>query len=187
MKPVDRSQILDYVTYEEQREGIRAEALAAKAPRRLSVGEYMTFLFDNATTVRYQVLEMVRTERLVKEADIVHELATYNEFIGPKGTLCATLLIAIEGEAERQVKLRAWMGLLDHLYATLADGQRVRPSWDPRQVGEERLSSVQYLSFEFGAQAPVAIGVDWPERELVVEHALTDEQRAALQADLDAE
>ena len=187
MKPVQRSEILDYVTYGEQREGIRAAALAAKRDRRLLVGDYFCFLFENRETVRYQVLEMMRTEQIVKEADILHELETYNELVGPKGTLCATLLIGIDDEQERAEKLSAWLGLLDHLYAKLPSGERVTPSWDPRQVGDTRLSSVQYLSFAFGEHAPVALGVDWAERELTVELALSEAQRAALQADLDGE
>lgn len=185
MKPVERSEILDYVTYDEQREQLRASALAAKRSRRLQLGEFFTFLFENRETVRYQVQEMMRTERIVREVDIQHELDTYNELIGPPGTLCATLLIGIDDEADRQLKLRAWMGLLERVYATLPDGRRATPRWDPRQVGEERLSSVQYLSFDFGDQAPRALGIDWPERELQLELELDDESRAALQADLD--
>ena len=111
--------------------------------------------------------------------------ATYNELLGSGGSLYATLLIGIDDEAERDVKLRAWLGLLDKLYAKAPDGRRLRPSWDPRQVGDTRISSVQYLRFDFGGQAPVALGVDWPERELVAETQLSPEQIAALQADLD--
>ena len=185
MKPIERSEILDFVTYGEQRDTLRPPALAAKAARRVIVGEYLTFLFENRETIRYQVLEMVRTERIVKEADIAHEIATYNELLGSGGSLYATLLIGIDDEAERDVKLRAWLGLLDKLYAKAPDGRRLRPSWDPRQVGDTRISSVQYLRFDFGGQAPVALGVDWPERELVAETRLSPEQIAALQADLD--
>jgi hypothetical protein len=185
MKPVERHEILDYVTYGEQREHIRARALAAKQLRRIIVGEPFAFLFENHETVRYQILEMVRVEQIVKEADIHHEIETYNELLGHRGSLCATLLIGIEDERERAEKLRAWMGLLEHLYAKLDDGRRIVPQWDPRQLGEQRLSSVQYLSFDLSGRAPVSIGVDWPAQGLVLETALSDAQRAALQADLD--
>ena len=187
MKPVDRSEILDYVTYGEQRDAIRDRALAAKDLRRIDIGEHFTLLFENRETIRYQILEMVRVERIVKEAEIQHEVDTYNELVGRGGTLCATLLIGIPDEAERAVKLRAWLGLLEHLHATTEAGERLSPTWDPRQVGEERLSSVQYLSFAFGERAPVGFGIDWGARELVIETALTDAQRGALQADLDAD
>ena len=185
MKPVDRSEILDYVTYGEQREEIRSDALRAKSVRRILVGEHFTFLFENRKTVRYQVQEMMRIERIVKEDDIQHELDTYNELIHPSGTVGCTLMVGIDDEAERDVKLRAWLGLNDHIYATLPGGRLVRPTWDPRQVGEDRLSSVQYLSFEIGPEAPVAIGIGMTGLE--VETELSEPQRLALAADLVAD
>jgi len=185
VKPVTRSEILDYVTYSERRDAICAVALRAKSIRRILVGEHFTFLFENDETVRYQVQEMIRVERIVKEDDIEHELATYNELIHPKGTLGCTLLIGIENEAERGVKLRAWIGLNDHIYAKMPDGSSVRPTWDERQVGEGRLSSVQYLAFALGTEAPAAIGIGMPGIE--AETALSDTQRGALRADLTAD
>lgn len=185
MKPVLRSELLDYVTYDERRDELRAAAMQAKTLRRVLVGEHFMFLFENRDTVRYQVQEMMRTERIVKETDIQHELDTYNELLGAKGELGCTLLIGIDDEAERAEKLHAWTGLCDHLYAELADGTRVRPTYDPRQVGDERLSSVQYLVFAVGGSAPLAIGVDMPGLEARTE--LDDSQRGALQSDLDAD
>jgi hypothetical protein len=184
VKPIDRSEILDYVTYGEQREEIRASALGAKSLRRILVGEHFTFLFENRETVRYQIQEMMRAEKIVKEEDIEHELKTYNELIHPKGVLGCTLLVGIDDEAERNEKLTEWVGLNEHIYAQLADGSRVKPTWDPRQVGETRLSSVQYLAFEL-PEAPVAIGVSMPGAEAEAE--LTESQREALQDDLSAD
>jgi hypothetical protein len=183
MKPVDRSEILDYVTYNEQRATLRPAALEAKANRRILVGDCLAFLFENRDTVRYQVQEMMRTERMVKEADIQHELRTYNELLGDSGELGCTLLIGLEDEAERNVKLRQWKGLPEHLYVKLADGTKIRATFDPRQVGDERLSSVQYLKFQVGPKAPVAVGSDLDT--LTVEAELTEAQRNALQTDLD--
>ena len=85
---------------------------------------------------------------------------------------------------KRAEKLRAWLGLPAALYAELEDGTRVRATYDERQVGEDRLSSVQYLKFPVGAFAPQALGVDHPE--LVLEASLTPPQREALQEDLTA-
>jgi hypothetical protein len=185
MKPVERAEILDYITYNERREALRAEALAIKARRRVQLHEHVTFLFENRDTVRYQVQEMMRTEQIVKEADILHELETYNELLGGDGELGCTLLIGIEHESERAVKLREWRALPERVYARLADGTRVRPTFDPRQVGDERLSSVQYLKFPVGREAPVALGVDLPGMTGEVE--LDEDQRMALQEDLDAD
>ncbi len=185
MKPVQRNELLDYVTYTEKRDDLRPAALAAKAPRRIGVGEFLVFLFENRDTVRYQVQEMMRVEQIVKETDIQHELDTYNELLGGPGELGCTLLIGIDDEAQRAEKLAAWLELPHNLYAKLPDGTLVRPVFDERQVGETRLSSVQYLRFPVGGVTPVALGADLPA--LTVEVALTAEQSAALAADLAAE
>ena len=184
MKPVERSELLDYVTYGEQRDAIRGSALRAKSVRRVLVGEYFTFLFENRETVLYQVQEMTRIEHIVKEEEIQHELDTYNELIHPAGTVGCTLMVGIDDEQLRDQKLQEWMGLNEHIYAKLPDGSLVRPTWDPRQVGDTRLSSVQYLSFALGPEAPVAIGIEMPGIE--AETQLSDAQRAALLADLSA-
>ena len=91
------------------------------------------------------------------------------------------MLISVQGEAERAVKLREWMGLLPTLYAEKSDGTRVRASWDERQVGTDRLSSVQYLKFAVG-EAPVAMGCEMPDVECRLE--LSAETQAALAEDL---
>ena len=184
MKTVERSEILDYVTYEEQRGAIRAAAMRAKDARRVHVGRYLTFLFENHETIRYQVLEMTRAERMVKETDIRHELDTYNELLGQGGDLGCTLLIEIDDPAVRGVKLGEWLSLLEHLYAKLEDGTKVRPTYDGRQLGESRLSSVQYLKFPVAGRLPVAIGCDLADAAVSHETALWAEQREALRLDL---
>lgn len=184
MKPVTREELLDWMTYDERRDSIRAEMLAIKEPRRIIVGGIFTLLFENRDTVRYQVQEMMRTERIVREADIAHELTTYNELLGGRGELGCTLLVGIDDVAERDDKLRRWTALPHHVWARLDDGSMVRPRFDPRQVGDTRLSSVQYLKFAVGDRSPVAIGVDLPD--FAVQTTLTDAQRAALDDDLAA-
>ncbi len=182
MKPVERANILDYVTYEERREAIRAEVLAIKAQRRVHVGGVLTFLFENTATASYQVQEMVRIERIVREADIQHELETYNELLGGQGELGCTLLIELDDPAVRAVKLKAWLDLPRHVYASFEDGSKAYARFDERQIGEDRLSSVHYIKLPVGGRVPVSIGADHPD--LTVETILAPEQRAALRLDL---
>ena len=153
-----------------------------KAARRIRVGEYLTFLFENRLTVRYQIQEMIRIERIVREAEIVHEIDTYNELLGGPGGLGCTLLIEIEQEAERDVRLREWRDLPKHLYVRLEDGRRVPAAYDERQADDDRLSSVQYLRFDTGGEVPVAVGTDFGPLEGEVE--LSAAQRQTLAADL---
>ncbi len=184
MKKLRRSDILDAATYERMRSALRERAMLEKEPRRIHLGEHLTFLFETTETIRIQIQEMLRIEGRASEEDVRHELDTYNELLGDEGELGCTLLVEIEDERERAGKLRAWRGLVDHLYALLPDGRRVAAVYDARQVGDDRLSAVQYLKFPVGAEAPRALGVDMREPPLRIEVELTPEQRAALAADL---
>ena len=182
MKSVQRSEIVDYVTYEETREAFQKEVFAAKARRRIHLGEYFTFLFENTLTVRYQIQEMMRVEKIVKEKDILHELKTYNGILGGNGELGCSFLIEIDDPKERDLKLREWINLPEHIYAELPDGTKVNPSFDETQRGSTRLSSVQYLKFPVKGIVPLALGIDLPGCEGKV--YLTGDQKAALQEDL---
>jgi hypothetical protein len=182
MRAVRRDEIMDLAAYERSRGEIRAAVIEAKRRRRVHVAGVLTFLFENTATMRYQVQEMIRAEKITGEAEIRHELETYNELLGGKGELGCSLLIEIPDPAERDRKLRDWLGLPAHLYAKLEDGTKVRARFDPRQVGTDRLSSVQYLKFDVGGRTPVAVGSDLPA--LDAETALDAEQREALAADL---
>lgn len=182
MDKVQREDILDYVTYEDQRQTIRESAMRAKDARRVHCGDDLTFLFENTETIRYQVLEMVRAEKIVREADIRHEIDTYNELIGDAGEICATLLIEIEDVDDRATKLTEWVGLPDRIYLKLGNGNRTFAQPDSRQNEDAKISSVQFLKFVCGTAKPVAIGVDHPN--LSIESDLNETQKAALAGDL---
>src|SRR5512143_2117728 len=185
-KTVERAEVVDYATYEERRETLRDAVMKTKALRRVHVGPHLTFLFENHDTIHYQVQEMMRAERMVKEADIAHEIETYNELLGGPGELGCSLLVELDDPEERQEKLTKWLELPKHLYVKRADGTKAYARYDERQVGDTRVSSVQYLKFAVGQEAPLAVGCDHPDSELSHETALTPEQRAALQVDLEA-
>ena len=182
MRPVSRADLVDYQTYEDTRDDFRRQAMAVKAARRVHVGPYLTLLFENTLTIRYQIQEMMRAERIVRERNIRHELQTYNAVLGGPGELGCTLLIEIDDPAERAQRLTEWYELPPPVYGRLQDGTKVRPTFDGAQRGDGRLSSVQYLRFPLGGRVPVAFGSDLPGLE--VEATLTAEQRAALAEDL---
>ncbi len=184
MKKVQRSEILDFVTYGERRDAIRAQAMAAKELRRVHLGPNLTFLFENPETVRYQVLEMVRAEQMVRESDIHHELETYNALMGEEGDLGCTLLIEIVDEQARPELLRRWRDLPRRIYLTFSDGGEAAAQVDEEQFNEEKASSVQFLRFRVDGRAPEGLRVDHPDyRE---ETAFSPATRAALAEDLRA-
>ena len=182
MRKVTRGQILDYRSYSDRRNSIRAEIMRIKEPRRIHLGQWFTFLFENTDTIGYQIQEMMRIVGQVREADILREMATYNELLGEDGVLGCCLLIEIDSPEDRKRLLREWLGLEKHLYLRLEDGTRIKADYDPRQVGGDRLSSVQYLKFKVGEGKPVAVGSDFPGLEL--ESQLSPPQRQALNSDL---
>ena len=185
---VRRDEIVDWQTYADGREVMRSNVMAIKAPRRIHLGEHLTFLFENHDTMHYQIQEIMRAERIVRESSIREELSTYNAMLGGPGQLGCALLIEIEDEARRRPLLEAWVGLQQCLYVETADGTRIYAEFDPTQVGRGRLSAVQYLVFTLSVgsldEAPIRLGSDFPDLRLSVE--LTHEHRTALSADLAA-
>ena len=188
MQPVSLAEIKNIAEYELEREIWRPSVLAIKERRRIRVGDHLTFLFENRETVRYQVQEMMRIERLVRQRDIEHELETYNELIPKQHGLCASLLIEYETPELRAVWLRKLLGLENHIWFVVGNTTPVKASFDTRQIATDRISSVQYISFQFTAEQAALLAkgaklmVDHPDYQ--AEHVLTAEQLEALSSDL---
>ena len=180
---VNRSEIIDYQTYEDHRAEIRREIFETKKHRRIHLGENLTLLFENHETIRYQILEIMRAEKIARESAIQEELNTYNNFLGKSGELACVLLIEIEAESDRKPLLESWMGLEKCIYLLDRKGNKIFAQHDPTQVGDRRLSAVQYLKFVI-KEPPVALGCTFDE--LAGEVELTKEQRNALAEDLAA-
>ncbi len=148
MKPIQPSEIRNIADYELERTALRPRMMALKDRRRVRVGEHLTFLFENRETVRYQIQEMMRIERIVDLAAIRHEVETYNELIPPAGGLCACLLIEYPSAEERDQKLRELLGLEDHVFLAVAGLPPSKAVFDARQIASDRLSAVQYIRFD---------------------------------------
>jgi hypothetical protein len=182
MNLVELSEIKNIAEYELEREAWRPAVMALKERRRIRLGDHLTFLFENRETVRYQVQEMMRVERIVKPADIEHELATYNELIPGQGDLSATLLVEYELASERAVKLHELLGLENHLWLEVAGAGRTPAIFDARQIATDRISSVQYLKFRLNQaqQDNFRNGAS-----LVSDHPKYQASRALSEAELD--
>ncbi len=193
MKNVDRSEILDLGEYEKIRAHFRGRMIEKKKRRRVSVGDHMTFVFENHDTVLLQVQEMLRTERISEEKGILHELETYNELVPGDGELSATLLIEYDDQAARREALDAMADLGEHVALQIGDAKypaRFRPL-----PGEEpgRLPAVNYLFFSPGKEEASALRDGDVEAQLVVSHPkyeiatpLEPAARAELADDLEA-
>lgn len=187
MKPIDVSEIKSIADYELERSELRPRMIALKDRRRVRMGGHLTFLFENRETVRYQIQEMMRIERITGLAAIRHEVDTYNELIPARGEVSACLLIEYESPGERDVRLRELRGLEAHVWIAVADLAPTRAIFDTRQISTDRLSSVQYIKFPLTEEqrarwaSGVRIVVDHPSFE--AEQPLTTAQTAELGAD----
>ena len=192
MRKLTVDDIVDMRAYEREREEFRAHVIALKKHRRIPLGDLMTIVFENTDTMRFQIQEMARAEKMLRDEQIAHEVATYNDLIPDPGELSATLFLEITDPDA----LREWLpklpGIQRHVVLDVA-GTGLR-GFDP---DEERLtredeitSTVHYLKFAVPleqqaafAAGPVKIVVDHPEYQ--AEAALSDEQRGALAADFE--
>jgi Protein of unknown function (DUF3501) len=196
MKPIELKDVKNPVDYEEVREAMRAEIIALKKARRISVGPNLTFLFENRETVLFQIQEMIRTEGIVEDARIQDELDAYNALLPSKGELSATLFIEIPDlhllsqDQVRQAVSR-FQGL-DRGGVRLVVGGADRPAiFEGGHSKERKLAAVQYLRFPVPESAALALGNSALAARLVVDHPscsaeeiLGPDTRAQLAGDL---
>ena len=150
MKKIGRGELLDLVAYEGVREQFRDRIIRMKKNRRVTVGGNMTFIFENRDTVLFQVQEMLRTERITKEAAIAHEIETYNDLVPGDGELSATLMIEYDEPTERRRMLDSLNGLGGQVFLVVGD-REARAVFRPLP-GEEpdRIPAVNYVTFPVG-------------------------------------
>ena len=146
MNRVRRDEILNLGAYEEIRERFRAAVIAEKQHRRFQISDELSIVFENHTTVLFQIQEMLRTERITREAAIQHELDTYNELIPGPRELSATLFVEIADRDTRERRLVELAGL-EESFALDIDGEREPARNESRGVLPDRTTAVHYLKF----------------------------------------
>ena len=156
MKPLSADEVWDLAGYESQRDAFRSAVIALKKIRRVAVGERVTLVFENRSTLLFQVQEMLRVERLADPRAIQQELDVYNELVPDEGELSATLFIEITDLTQVRPELDRLIGIDEHVWLELG-GQAIRARFDERQLEEERISAVHYLRFRLDAAARAAL------------------------------
>jgi hypothetical protein len=180
--------------YAVERSRVRAEVIAHKQLRNVQVGPNMTWCFEDRTTIRYQVLEMLRAERIFEPAGIQDELDAYNPLI-PSGTNWkATLLLEFPEADARRDALAKLIGVEDRCWVRVSEMERVFAIADEdiERENAEKTSAVHFLRFELSASmvgaaksgASLSIGVDHENYRHTVA-PLPPAVRDALARDLD--
>ena len=201
MRKVDISEVKDLVAYEKVRDAMRARIIEATRNRRLSVGNTISFLFENRDTVLFQIQEMVRTERIVDPARIQDEVDAYNALVPGPDELSATLFIEIPElirmtPSQVRTAVNRFQGLDGDGVVWLRVGPDVSlpGRFEEGHSKEEKMAAVHYLRFAVPPAARAALADSSRPATLVVEHpnykaeaVMPSAVRAELLTDLAAE
>ena len=193
--PLTIDDIVDQRAYERERQDFRRHVIALKRRRRVGVGPHVTLVFEHRDTVRFQIQEMARVEKIITDEGIQSELDVYNPLIPGPGQISATLFVELTDEAQ----LREWLPKLVGIETEVelrfgpTGGHRVRCRVDEahlRQLTrEEMTASVHYVHFDLDddevaafADGPVTLALTHPN--YAHEVVLGEGARAELLADL---
>jgi len=184
--------LLSLEAYARERNAYRSRVIAHKKLRTVHAGDAVTLIFEDEQTIRYQVQEMLRIERIFEEEGIRGELEAYNPLIPDGGNWKATMLIEYPEPEERRRRLAALKGIEDRTWVQVEGCERVYAIADEdlERENEEKTSSVHFLRFELDEEmrrglkrgAGLSVGIDHPNYRASV--TVAPEVRASLSGDL---
>jgi len=124
--------------------------MAHKKNRQLALGEHARLYFEDATTIRYQIQEMLRIERVFEAEGIEEELSAYNPLIPDGHNWKATFMIEIADPAQRAVRLGEMIGIEDQVWLQVGDLDRIVPIADEDldRTTADKTASVHFMRFE---------------------------------------
>src|SRR5271155_4901904 len=170
MQKLARADLMSLEQYASDRLRLRSEVIALKQRRNVQVGPNMTWCFEDRATIRYQILEMLRAERIFESEGIQGELDAYNPLIPDGGNWKVTLLLEFPDPEERRNALEKLIGIEDRCWIRVSEMERVFAiaDEDVKRENEEKTSAVHFLRFELSASmveamksgASLSIGVD---------------------------
>jgi len=192
MAQIAADSLLPLEVYSRERNAYRSRVIAHKKLRTVHAGDHVTLIFEDETTIRYQVQEMLRIERIFEADGIRGELEAYNPLIPDGGNWKATMLIEYPDADERRRRLAELKGIEDRTWVQVGNHARVYAiaDEDMERENEEKTSAVHFVRFELERAmrdalkrgAGIAVGVDHPNYRASV--TVAQDVRASLVADL---
>jgi len=148
MTPLTKQDLLPYAEYELARQSFRQRIIALKKRRRISVGPYITLVFENRETLLFQIQEMIRTERIFEPEKVQEELDVYNAILPADGALSATLFIEITQEEDIQKRLDTFQNI-DQPGTVLiqVNDHTVDANFEAGHSKEDKISAVHFVQF----------------------------------------
>jgi hypothetical protein len=185
--------VVNFFEYEKVREERRRRVIALKEKRRVTVGPYLSFVFENRETLLFQIQEMCRAERIIDDAKVQEEIDVYGALLPQPGELSATLFIEISDKDQIKPVLDRFMGIDTghHMWLEMGRGLVVSGEFEAGHSDEEKgkLAAVHFVRFAFSPEAVSAFRAS--DVHLVVDHpatraraCLSDATKAELLTDL---
>jgi hypothetical protein len=192
MPQISKDSLMSLEAYAKARPEFRAKVIAHKKERALHLGDHVTLIFEDELTIRYQVQEMLRAERIFEEQGIADELESYNPLVPDGNNWKATMLIEYPEEDERRRKLTQLIGIDERVWTQVQGHEKVYAIADEdlERETEQKTSAVHFLRFELDPTmiaalrggAALTMGVDHPNYSATVAR-IGDATRTSLLAD----
>jgi hypothetical protein len=192
MEKLSRSNLWSLEEYAQKREAFRAQVIEHKKPRRVPLTANATLYFEDFLTLKYQVQEMLRVERIFEPGEIEDEIAAYNPLIPDGSNWKGTLMFEYPDVEERRRALARMVGIEHRVWIQVAGQER---SWgvaneDLERSTEDKTSAVHFMRFELDPDsiaavkkgADIKLGIDHDAMRCEV--TLSDESRRSLVSDL---
>ncbi len=195
MKKITRDEILNIYEYEKVRPQKVQEIIQLKKNRRLFIEPWVHLVFENRETVWFQIQEMIRAERMVREEEIQQEIDVYNDLIPDKNELSVTMFIEIPEASERKRLLPQLVGIHDHLYFHIGNKHTIRAIADERSKEDYeygKAAVVHFLKVKFTEdqvedfkKEPVKVEINHPNYRALT--SMPEEVKQELIKDLTSE
>ena len=179
MKKLIPTDLLSLEEYDKSREQIKSDLISHKKNRSIKIGDHILMLFEDYETIKYQVQEMLRIEKIFKEKDIQEEIDAYESLIPDGKNLKATMLIMYTDERERKVMLNKLHDLENNVWLSIDSSKRIFAVSDEdlERSRDEKTSAVHFLRFQlddsqinlFKKSTNIVFGVDHKEYDVQTE------------------
>lgn len=190
---ITRDSLMTLETYAKARPDFRKRVIEHKKSRTLSLGDHVTLIFEDELTIRYQIQEMLRIEKIFEEEGILHELESYTPLVPDGSNFKATMMIEYDDPAERKIALAKLIGVEDKVWVQVEGSPKVYAIADEdlERENDEKTSSVHFLRFELSKDmcealkygVTLSVGIDHENYKVAIS-PLPASSRNALVADL---
>lgn len=190
---ITRDSLMTLETYAKARPEFRKRVIEHKKLRTLALGEHVTLIFEDELTIRYQIQEMLRIEKIFEEEGILHELESYTPLVPDGSNFKATMMIEYDDPVERKKALSKLIGVEDRVWVQVEGSPKVYAVADEdlERENDEKTSSVHFLRFELSKDmcealkygVTLSVGIDHENYRVAIS-PVPATSRNALVADL---